>query len=269
MEINFGFTKCNSMKSIYQIISLLLICNMSQAQNVCLGARGGFSIPDLTAGNTDNPLSKGYKSRLGADGALFAEFKFSENFSLQPMVEYSAQGGKKEGLQAISTPDEIKSFYPVGQSPQYLYANYKSEAKLDYILIPVLAKFSWSIQKSPLSIYLDAGPFVGFLVSAKQVTSGQSQLYTNPSQTDVLPVGTESFNHTEDIKSQLHKANVGIEGNLGFAYRFGSHSIFIEGGGNYGFVNIQKQTANGKNNTGAGAATIGYSYCIVHKANRK
>lgn len=253
------------MKSISQIISLLLISSLSWAQDINIGARGGFSIPNLTAGSSDNPLSKGYNSRLGADAALFAEFKFSDGFSLQPMIEYSAQGGKKDGVQALTTPDEIKAFYPPGQSPQYLYANYKSEAKLDYLLIPVLAKFNWQIKKSALSIYVDAGPFVAFLLSAKQVTSGQSQLYTNASQTDVLPVGTESFDHTENIKSQLKKANIGIEGNLGFAYHIGAHSIFIEGGGNYGFVNIQKESANGKNNTGAAAATIGYSYRLIHK----
>jgi hypothetical protein len=76
--------------------------------------------------------------------------------------------------------------YPPGQSPQYLYANYKSEARLNYLMVPVLAKFGWNFNKSPLRIYVDAGPFIGFLVSAKQVISGQSQFFSDPSGTQAL-----------------------------------------------------------------------------------
>lgn len=38
------------------------------------------------------------------------------------------------------------------------------------------------------------------------------------------------------------------------------NSIFIEGGGNYGFLNIQKGSQNGTNNTGAATAVVGYRY---------
>ena len=62
------------------------------------------------------------------------------------------------------------------------------------------------------------------------------------------------------IKDQLNTFNFGISGNVGFAYHFGKNNIFIEGGGNYGFLNIQKGTANGKNQTGAGTVAIGYGY---------
>ncbi len=57
-------------------------------------------------------------------------------------------------------------------------------------------------------------------------------------------------------------ANVGLEGNVGFMYRKGRHNIFIEGGGNYGFLNIQKGSANGKNNTGAATLAVGYCHWL-------
>jgi len=178
------------------------------------------------------------------------------------MVEYSSQGGKKNGLQALTPPDQLVALFPPGQAPQYLYANFKSEAKLNYLMIPVLAKFGWNFKKqSPWRIYVDAGPFVGFLLSAKQVTSGQSQLYTDPQGHQPLPgVPAQLFDNTQDIKDQIHSTNFGIEGNVGLNYRFGPSSIFVEGGGNYGFLNIQKGSQNGKNNTGAATAVIGYSY---------
>jgi hypothetical protein len=70
--------------------------------------------------------------------------------------------------------------FPPGEVPQYLYANYKSEAKLNYLMIPVLAKFEWNLSQSPLNLYFEAGPFVSFLLSAKQETRGESQFFTDP-----------------------------------------------------------------------------------------
>jgi hypothetical protein len=242
----------------------LLLSFGACAQDVAIGVRGGFSIPNLSAGaNNSNPLNTGYSSRTGADAGIFAEFKFSDLFSIQPMVEYSSQGGKKDGLQAYPTPAQIAAGYQQqGQTaPTYLYANYNSEAKLNYLMVPILAKFGWNFAKtSPWRVYVDAGPFVGFLLSAHQLTSGNSELYTDPAGTQALPYGSQNFNANTSIKDQLHTVNFGAEANLGLKYKFGTSSIFIEGGGNYGFLNIQKGTANGKNETGAATADIGYAY---------
>jgi hypothetical protein len=69
------------------------------AQDIAIGARGGISIPNLSAsGSEQNPLNTGYNSRLGPDFGVFAEFKISDLFSIVPMVEYSSQGGKKDGM---------------------------------------------------------------------------------------------------------------------------------------------------------------------------
>ena len=256
-------------KTMKKLTFYLLLSNLSllffkvEAQNVALGIRGGISIPNLSAGGSDQtPLNTGYSSRLGLDMGVFAEFKFSDSFSLQPMLEYSAQGGKKDGLQAFTTPPQVAQEFPPGQSPQYLYANYNSTAKLNYLMLPVLAKFGWNFKASPLRLYADAGPFLGYLVYAKQVTSGSSQFYTDPGGTQPLPGGPQSFDNTQDIKDQTHKANVGIEGNIGLAYKFKKSNIFIEGGANYGFLSIQKGTANGKNNTGAATVALGYSFWL-------
>jgi hypothetical protein len=247
---------------LYILIGVSLIFSLNtNAQSFSLGARGGISIPNLTAsGNNQTPLSTGYSSRLGADAGIFAEYKFTKLFSLQLMLQYSEQGGKKNGLQAFTTPDALKAMYPEGQAPQYLYANYNSESKLNYLMVPLLAKCGWNIKNTAWRIYIDAGPFVAFLLSAHQVTSGSSQFYTDATGQNALPTGTQSFDNTSDIKDQLHTANFGIEGNLGISYHLGHGNIFIEGGGNYGFLNIQKNAADGKNNTGAGTVAIGYCY---------
>jgi hypothetical protein len=235
---------------------------MAEGQQFAVGVRGGVSIPDLRTGSSNqNPLNTGYGSRIGPDAGLFAEVKFSDLFSLQPMLEYSSQGGKKNGLQAVTTPSGIAGMYPPEQAPPYLYANYKSEARLNYLIAPLLAKFGWYFNNSsPWRIYVDAGPFVALLLSAKQVTSGNSPFYSDPAGQQAIAGGSHSFNNTENIKDQLHRANWGVEGNVGLSYSLGPNSFFLEGGGNYGLRNIQKESRNGKNNTGAAIAVIGYSY---------
>jgi len=239
---------------------MMMVSAHTHAQQWSLGVRGGLSIPNLSAGgsSSSNPLNTGYKSRLGPDLGVFAECKVSQVFSIQPMIEYSSQGGKKDGLQGFPVGAFAQEF-PQGMAPTYLYANFKSEAKLNYLMIPILAKFGWDFNAgSPFRFYVDAGPFVGFNVAAKQVTTGSSNIYLDAAGTQPLPTGTVSFDTTQDIKSQINTVNFGLEANAGFTYKFSHSNLFIEGGFNYGFLNIQKGTANGKNNTGAGTVSVGY-----------
>jgi hypothetical protein len=254
-------------KLIYlSVFGLLFFCFNARAQNIAIGVRGGISIPNLSAGGSEeNPLNSGYSSRQGPDFGLFADFKVSGLFSIEPMVQYSSQGGKKDGLQAVPGEQFAAYFQETQQpTPTYVYANYDSQAKLNYLMIPVLAKFGWNFSKSsPWRFYVDAGPFAGFLLNAHQVTSGTSDVYSDAAGTQSLQgLPPQNFAGNTDIKDQLHTFNLGIEGNLGFAYKIGLSSIFIEGGGNYGFLNIQKGTANGKNNTGAATADVGYAFAF-------
>lgn len=255
-------------------ITIFLLMGTTLHAQWTAGALGGISIPNLSAGGSNNnPLNTGYSSRLGATAGLTGNYRLSPLFSLSARLEYLAEGGKKNGMQALTTPEEIVGYYE-GQGlnpPTYLYANYKSTAKLNYLMIPILANFGWRLgDKSPFRFYAEAGPSLGYLLQAKQVTSGNSQLYTDPAGANALPFGTVSFDSTTNIRDQLHRFNLGIEGDIGLSYAFGHtarSSVFIQAGGNYGFINIQKGTANGKNNAGAAMATIGYTYGFGRKKN--
>lgn len=246
------------------VVFLLPACVYAQWK---VGAFGGISIPNLTAGGSENnPLNTGYSSRLGADFGVSGSHRFSPLFSLEARMEYAAEGGKKNGFQALTTPDEVAQYFQSQgmTAPPYLYADYKSTARLNYLLIPVLANLGWDLgHRSPWRFYIDAGPYFGLLLSAKQVTSGNSPLYADPGKTQEIPGGPQSFDASSDIKDQLHKTNFGIDGDIGLSYGFGQtreHSLFVQAGGNYGFLNIQKGTANGKNHVGAATANLGYAY---------
>ncbi len=233
----------------------------AQNHNNYFGVKGGISIPNLSAnGSQQNPINSGYSSRLGPDFAAFFEAGITKTFSFMPCIEYSSQGGKKNGFQAFTTPDEFVQYFPPGQAPSYLYANYNNEAKMNYLVLDALAKFNWPLgSKSPWSIYIDAGPFAALLISAHEVTSGSSMIYADEQMQQPLTQGPQSFDNKQDIKNDLHKGNFGIEGDVGIALNLKRDKIFLEGGGNYGFLNIQKGTENGKNQTGAATIRVGYA----------
>ena len=232
------------------------LISSAQKHDLYFGVQGGLSIPNLEAGSGATAISKGYSSRLGPDFGIFADIHFSRLFSLQPEIDYSSQGGKKNGQQAIPA----SNFNPQAPAGTYVYANYKSEAKLNYLQIPVLAKFGWDFGKQQnWRFTVDVGPYVGFLVSARNVTSGSSPVYADPQETQQI-APSQSFDASEDIKDQIHKANVGVQG--GVSLQLDIHHqgyVFLHAGGNYGFLNIQKYAEDGKNHTGAAVILLGYA----------
>ena len=241
--------------SIGLICLILFLSDRTGAQNTFyLGVKGGISIPNLTAGSDNqNPLSNGFSSRLGADFGILAEFPINKWFSIQPEIDYSGQGGKHNGLQAV--PD------PYMSSPPYFYANFRNVARLNYLQVPIMAKFNFAIAKK-LQFYVNAGAFAGFLLSAKEISSGDSYLYEDAQGQQPVSPQQESFDTTENIKSSINSFNAGLIGLVGLSYNICGGKGFIEAGGSYGFINIQKYSADGTNYAGAATIHLGYAYAI-------
>ncbi len=119
-------------------------------------------------------------------------------------------------------------------------------------MLPVLLKYNMNIGNSGhWKLYIDGGPFGGLLMEAKASAAGSSKVYFDKNETQQVGNVTVQFDSTGDIKNQLHKGNFGIEGNLGLLYQFKTISVFAEGGGNYGFIDLQKNSQNGINHTGS------------------
>ena len=73
-------------------------------------------------------------------------------------------------------------------------------------------------------------------------------------------LGSEMEFGRADIKDDLRKVNAGVQGTVGLAYQCARNKVFLEVGGNYGFVRLQKDTSNGSNRLGAATVTLGYAY---------
>ena len=61
------------------------------------------------------------------------------------------------------------------------------------------------------------------------------------------------------LKNQ-HRWNFGVTGGVGIAQDFGKNRIFFDARFEYGLVNIQKYSEDGKNNTGNVLLSLGYAY---------
>lgn len=232
-----------------------------QAQSWQFGIKGGLSLPNLTAAGGVSDVSQGYATISGPDFALFADYKFSEKFSLETDLEWSTQGGQKSGLQTIPAIPDLAQFFPPGT--QFLYADFTSTVRLQYLMLPVMLKYTMDLGSSGRwRLYVDGGVFGALLMTANASASGTSKVYLDQEQTKPLGSALVDFDSTGNIKNQLHQGNFGIEGNLGLQYQFNSMAVFAEAGGNYGFVDLQKNSQSGINRTGALLFRIGWLFAL-------
>src|SRR5699024_10174444 len=116
-----------------------------------------------------------------------------------------------------------------------IYLNTDVSAKLNYLMLPVLAKVGWNLgpkNENHFRFYADAGPFVGYLVSAHQDFSDtKNGLYKTEDAEEPITLNgipledlmnqfdidlAEEVNGSKDIRSELNHWNVGISDRLGF-----------------------------------------------------
>ncbi len=247
------------------ILCILFAGKTGYAQTWQAGLKGGLSLPNLSSGAGASDVSKGYQSISGPDFALVADYKLSEKFSIEAGLEWSTQGGQKTGTQTIPASPELAQYFP--PDTKYLYANFTSTVRLQYAMLPVLLKYSISLDNADhWKLYLDGGLFGALLITAKASAEGSSKIYLDKEETEPLGSVVVRFDSTGDIKNQLHPGNFGVEGNIGILYQMNSTAAFIEGGGNYGFIDLQKSSQNGINHTGALIFRIGVLISVRRKA---
>jgi hypothetical protein len=229
------------------------IVSSTQAGTMIVGLHAGSSIPNLRD-NGDNDLSSGYSSRVAPFFGAFAEKSYSPAFSLRAELNYAAQGGKREGMQ----PLQDTSQFPVPPGTT-LYANFKTVAKLDYLEIPILARYHFG---GVPGLFVNGGPYAGILLSAKTETSGSSQVFLDPQGQNPADPNTYPFDATTDNKSDLNTFNWGVQAGAGYTHAIGSGTASLEVRGGLGLMNIQKDSADGKNSTGVLVIAAGYGWNV-------
>ncbi|MFV8322454.1 porin family protein [Flavobacterium sp. LS2R12] len=118
--------------------------NAQEKAEMAFGVKGGLNISTITNAVVDGVNSK---SLVGFHVGFFWEFMISNTFAIQPEVLYSAQGTELE------------------------FERISGDLKLDYITIPVMAKYYVADTFS-----MEFGPQIGFLVFGKSKSSGESEV---------------------------------------------------------------------------------------------
>lgn len=185
-------------KSILAIAIAFLGINAASAQESPLfGVKGGINFSNFSGDgiNSYNDPDGRTSFNLG----LLAEIPLSERFSIQPEVLYSGQG---YDIADRNDADDI-------------------EYQLDYINVPVLAKF-YVVE----GLSLEAGPQVGFLVNT---------------EIDYDPSGTNDNNSISLDDDQFNKVDLSVA--LGASYKFRG-GFFVNARYNAGLSDIYDDSAN-------------------------
>ena len=149
---------------IFTVIALFGFAPI-KAQNINFGAKAGVNFATITG-----DMVESFDSRTAFHVGFVAEIVISETFSFQPELLYSAQGAKESG------------------------DGWEETLKLDYFNLPLMAKFYVAEGFS-----LEAGPQIGFLLSAKYDWEEDGE------------------SGSEDIKDDVKGIDFGL--NLGVGYK--------------------------------------------------
>jgi hypothetical protein len=271
-------------------LSFFLISQVNLAQ-IKIGAKAGYSVGRITD-NSDNIYTKDYQSSSGVDIGILVEFPVSELFSLQTEVIYTQRGGDRAGHQPIPTNaledlgsvDQLNYMLSLqGKAPvsdlNPLYGNFNNIAELNYLEIPILGKLGWG---KTWRFYVEAGPYVGFLLNSNQITEGESIIYLDAAASDPLyvinpfhnpgnpstgplwvPLPPQNFDAETDTKDDLNTWNVGFHAGAGLIRKIADkHEVFLGFRGSWGYTTIQKDKVFGESHIGGLVFSLGYTYTL-------
>jgi hypothetical protein len=184
-------------KFIYSIATLFAIGFTANAQDIKFGVKAGLNIAKWGA-DAENT-----SGRAGFNAGVLAELIFSNNFAVQPEIVYSQQGTKRS----------INNYMGVE-----LDNSSELTAKLNYINVPVALKY-YIIE----GLSLQAGPQIGFLVSANEVV--------------VVKADGEDLSLESDEKNNYEKVDFALFGGIGYDLPIG---VFFQARYSAGLSNINK-----------------------------
>jgi len=236
----------------------------SEEREAFVGFKGGFSLPNLVSGD-EQEITRDYKSRLAPNFGAFADVGLTKRVSIQIGIDYAPQGGKRDGIQPITQP--LPGLPPLPPGAFY-FADFENTAKLEYLEVPVMFKYTWRRESGP-EPYINGGPYTGFLLKATQETRGSSTIYVDRNGTPLLipptnqPLPPIPFDADTDVIESLNRVNFGITGGGGVRFPYKKDYLFIDVRASYGLTTLQKDTINnGKSRTGNLVISFGYAFKV-------
>lgn len=185
-------------------MAAMLFTISAKAQHVNIGIKGGLNVYNI---NNDN--NSEYDAKVGFNVGLLGHIHLAKQLAFQPELVYSAQGAKFKTL------------------------GVETKLNLDYINVPMLIQYMFDN-----GFRIQAGPQVGFLVSAK------------------AKVGDTKV----DVKDNLKTVDFGLGAGLGYVDP--KSGFGIDARYNLGLSNINENNTAKSYNRGL---QVGVFYLFNHK----
>ena len=184
------------------VLAALLFAGTVSAQHVNIGVKGGLNLYNINADNGST-----YDTKPGLNLGLLGHIHLAKQLGLQPEIVYSSQGAK--------------------------FGTNNSKLNLDYINVPVLFQYMFDN-----GFRLEAGPQVGFLVSAKSKLNGTST----------------------DVKANFKSVDFGLGAGIGYIHP--PSGFGVDARYNLGLSNINEMGTVKSHNRGV---QLGVFYLFNHK----
>jgi hypothetical protein len=216
-----------------------------------VGALGAANLSMLYAGSLE--INKNYDFGVGYNVGITTSYAFYNSWSLVANVNFAKLNTERKDMQPL-LPN------PASPTAPALFANYKKTESFDYIEVPVMARYTTG---DKIKVYVNAGPYLGFIASSRVLTSGRSMIYSDLGGN--VPEGGNTTVYSLDgnrtTTSSMSTVNFGVTGGLGAGYSFGKHFVMVDARYNVGLTNIRNAAEiNGKNNMQTLMLGLGYSY---------
>lgn len=182
------------MKKTILIAAVAVLGMKGVEAQVTYGIKAAPQITNLVGDDADD-----IKSKVGFNAGVYMNYRVSDQFAIQPEVQYSTQGGKAE----FSNTDAG------------ITTKVDAKAKLDYINVPLMVK--WYAYDG---LNFEFGPQVGFNTSAKYeattTVSGGGAAGTYEVKEDIDDIQKTDFGLNFGVGYELP---AGL--NVGFRYTHG------------------------------------------------
>lgn len=206
-------------KTTLSLIAALALSFTANAQtpDVKIGVKGGLNVSNLTNMTHGSSLTSFH---IGGVAEIFV----NQKFSIQPEILFSSQGSAYDGPYLLNNK----------------LVNIESKTTLDYINIPVMAKYY--IVKG---LNVQVGPQFGFLTNAKYKID-EATILGHPTPIDDSSVSVKDAYNTFDF---------GINFGAGYELPIG---VFFDARYNVGLTNVNKYGSN--SNNGVFQLSVGYKF---------
>ena len=199
-------------KSIFATALFVFISFVSlSAQTFALGGKIGYNWNNVTAPAFNGTID--FKKMTNVNFGLVAQIGLTDNFSIQPELNYVQKGFRIQESKDI-TLYEVP--IPLGVS---------AVTAIKYIDVPILAKYKFRGQGA--SGYVFAGPSVGYALNGNLETHAQVIIDIKVGST---PINLDNVNY--------ERFEVGGVVGAGFEVPIGNAKLFAEGRYTHGFNEV-------------------------------